>query len=70
MKDRILKGGDDSTTPIKFSTTTEGGLPLIYFVLSNPEPLGTKFNFISCYKLGLFVCVYRDKMAKVRDMGP
>ena len=70
MKDRILKGGDESITPIKFSITIEGGLPLISFVLSNPEPLGTKFNFISFYKMGLFVCIYRDNMAKVRDMGP
>ena len=39
-----LKVGDESTSVIRFGTTSKGSLPHLYYILHKLKPLGTEFN--------------------------
>ena len=38
--------GDESMSAIHFWSTVKEGLPHLYYILRNPEPVGTELNYL------------------------
>ena len=50
-----LKIGDESMSEIKFHKMLKGGLPHLYYILHNLEPLGTEFKMAACSVTGSLI---------------
>ena len=52
-----MKFGDESMSTIIFWTTSEGKLPLLFYILRKPEPLGIEFKTVACSVIGVLLFI-------------
>ena len=52
---------------IRFHNTPKGDLPHFYYILSNPDPLGTEMKNVACSMLGTMLHIEIQKGKEAMD---